>query len=237
MLRIALCDDERSCREEAERLLANYMQEKNLAYSADLFESSSELLDAVERGVVHDVYLLDIFLPGVTGMSLATELRSRGIQSPVIFLTSSADHALEAFGVNAVHYLLKPCSQGQFFFGMEKAIGNLASHRSNTVVLKVENEARAVAVSRILYCESEDKYQRIYLEGGKRLLVRITAGELFRLLEEHGRFYRCGRAHIVNLEHLRRVTAQGAELVGGQMLFLPRATLAGLRCAFFEFYR
>ena len=41
-------------------------------------------------------------------MSVATELRSRGVRSPIIFLTSSTEHAVEAFSVDATHYLLKP---------------------------------------------------------------------------------------------------------------------------------
>ena len=108
VLKIAISDDEKEFRDSAERMLKLYMEEKAVPYQADVFNVPSELVDMTEKGTIYDIYLLDIYMPGVTGMSIATELRNRDIKSPIIFLTSSTDHALEAFGVDATHYLLKP---------------------------------------------------------------------------------------------------------------------------------
>jgi DNA-binding LytR/AlgR family response regulator len=169
-------------------------------------------------------------------MSIATELRSRDIKSPIIFLTSSTDHALEAFGVNATHYLLKPYTKGNFYVGMDKALQSITSHRDDSIVLKVDNEYRSISVSNILYCEAEDKYQRLYLKNGERLLVRITGSELYKQLSAFDCFYRCGRAHIVNLNHIRKVGQDGAAFKDGVQLLLPRSVLAGLRKAFFDYF-
>ena len=101
LLKIAICDDEKMFCDSAEGMLKLYMEEKAMPFQADVFNIPSELLDMTEKGTIYDVYLLDIYMPGVTGMSIATELRNRDIKSPIIFLTSSTDHALEAFGVDA----------------------------------------------------------------------------------------------------------------------------------------
>jgi DNA-binding LytR/AlgR family response regulator len=202
----------------------------------DVFNISSELVDVTEKGTVYDIYLLDIYMPGISGMSIATELRSRDIKSPIIFLTSSTDHALEAFGVNATHYLLKPYTKTNFYVGMDKAMQSITSHRDDSIVLKVDNEYRSISVSNILYCEAEDKYQRLYLKNGERLLVRITGTELYKQLSAFDCFYRCGRAHIVNLNHIRKVGQDGAAFKDGVQLLLPRSVLAGLRKAFFDYF-
>ena len=226
MLKIAICDDEKAFCDSAERMLKLYMEEKGVPYQADTFSVSSDLADMTEKGTIYDVYLLDIYMPGVTGMSIATELRNRDIKSPIIFLTSSTDHALEAFGVDATHYLLKPYTKDSFYVGMDKAMQSIASHKNDSVILKVDNDYRSIPVSKLIYCEAEDKYQRLYLENGERLLVRISGMELYKLLSEFDSFYHCGRAHIINLNHISRVTQSGAEFKNGMQLNLPHTVLA-----------
>ena len=236
VLKIAICDDEKEFRDAAERMLKLYMEDKGVSYQVDTFGVPSDLVDATEKGTIYDIYLLDIYMPGITGMSIATELRSRGVKSPVIFLTSSTDHALEAFGVDATHYLLKPYTKDSFYVGMDKAMQSIASHKNDSVILKVDNEYRSISISKILYCEAEDKYQRLYLENGEKLLVRITGTELYKQLSEFDCFYRCGRAHIVNLNHISKVSQNGAVFKDGVQLSLPRTVLAGLRKAFFDYF-
>ena len=236
MLKIAICDDEKEFCDSAERMLKLYMEDKGVSYQVDTFGVPSDLVDATEKGTIYDIYLLDIYMPGITGMSIATELRSRSVKSPVIFLTSSTDHALEAFGVDATHYLLKPYTKDNFYVGMDKAMQSITSHKDDSIVLKVDNEYRSISISKILYCEAEDKYQRLYLENGERLLVRITGTELYKQLSEFDCFYRCGRAHIVNLNHISKVSQNGAVFKDGVQLSLPRTVLAGLRKAFFDYF-
>ncbi|MBQ2785478.1 MAG: response regulator transcription factor [Oscillospiraceae bacterium] len=236
MLKIAICDDEKEFRDAAERMLKLYMEDKGVSYQVDTFGVPSDLVDATEEGTIYDIYLLDIYMPGITGMSIATELRSRSVKSPVIFLTSSTDHALEAFGVDATHYLLKHYTKDNFYVGMDKAMQSITSHKDDSIVLKVDNEYRSISISKILYCEAEDKYQRLYLANGERLLVRITGTELYKQLSEFECFYRCGRAHIVNLNHISKVSQNGAVFKDGVQLSLPRTVLAGLRKAFFDYF-
>ncbi len=236
MIRIAICDDEKEFRDSAERMLNQYMEDKAVPFQVDVFDVPSELVDMTEKGTIYDIYLLDIYMPGITGMSIATELRSRGVKSPIIFLTSSTDHALQAFGVDATHYLLKPYTKDSFCVGMDKAMQSITSHKDDSIVLKVDNEYRSISISKILYCEAEDKYQRLYLANGERLLIRISGTELYKQLSEFDCFYRCGRAHIINLNHISKVSQNGAVFKDGVQLSLPHTVLAGLRKAFFDYF-
>ncbi|MBO5139838.1 MAG: response regulator, partial [Peptococcaceae bacterium] len=99
MFKIAVCDDEQPYLEKTYAMLERYAKAHDLELTAEIFDSASALLDAIEDGIYHSIYLLDIYMPGLSGMSVATELRSRGVRSPIIFLTSSTEHAVEAFGV------------------------------------------------------------------------------------------------------------------------------------------
>ena len=236
MIKIAICDDERKFLDAAEEMLKQYLNNNAIPAQTELFCIPMELIDAIEEGTRYDIYLLDIYMPGISGMSIATELRSRDIKSPIIFLTSSTDHALEAFGVNATHYLLKPYTKDSFYVGMDKAMQSIAAHKDDSIVLKVDNEYRSISVSGIIYCESEDKYQRLYLESGEKLLIRISGADLYKQLSQFDSFYHCGRAHIINLDYISRVTVEGVIFKNGRALKLPHTVLAGLKKAFFDYF-
>lgn len=237
MLRIAVCDDEQAYLDKTCAMLEQYAAENKLEYTPEAFSNASVLLDCIEEGLRHDIYLLDIYMPGVSGMSIATELRAIGVQSPVIFLTSSVDHAVEAFGVDATHYLLKPYTRQSFFAAMDKAVRNICDHPEESIVLKVDNEYQNIVVSKILYCEANDKYQRLCLETGEKVLIRMTGSDLYEKLKAFGCFYRCGRAHIINLAQIKKVTPASAILRDGTEIPLPRTAVAGLRTAFFDYFK
>ena len=236
MLRIAVCDDEQLYLDKTRAILEQYATEHDVEITVEAFSNSSALLDCIEAGERHAIYLLDIYMPGVSGMSVATDLRSKGVRSPIIFLTSSTEHAVEAFGVDATHYLLKPYTQQNFFAAMDKAMQSISLHAEESIVLKIGGEYQNVSVDHILYCESADTYQRLWMKDGGELLVRMTASELYDLLESFGCFHRCGRAYILNLNHVTKVTASSAVLKTGAELPLPRGTVIPLRNAFFNHF-
>ena len=236
MLKIAVCDDEQLYLDKTRSMLEQYAAAHDVEITAEAFLNPSALLDRIEAGERHDIYLLDIYMPGVSGMSVATDLRSKGVRSPIIFLTSSTEHAVEAFGVDATHYLLKPYTQQNFFAAMDKAVQSISAHAEESIVLKIGGEYRNVPVDRILYCEAAGNYQRLWMKDGSELLVRMTASELYDLLEGFGCFHRCGRAYILNLNHVTKVTANSAVLKNGMEIPLPRSTVAGLRSAFFSHF-
>ena len=237
MVKIAICDDEQLYLDETRTMLEQYAAIHEIAITAEPFSNSSDLLDRVEAGERHDIYLLDIYMPGVSGMSVATELRSKGVRSPIIFLTSSTEHAVEAFGVDATHYLLKPYTQHNFFVAMDKAMESISTHAEESIVLKVGGDYQSVPVDHILYCEAANNYQRLWMKDGTELMVRMTASELYELLEDFGWFYRCGRAHILNLNHVKKVTTNSAVLKNGLELVVPRTAISRLRSAFFDHFQ
>ena len=236
MLKIAVCDDEQLYLDKARIMLEQYTSEHDAEIMTETFASSSMLLDSIEDGKRHAIYLLDIYMPGVSGMSVATELRSKGVRSPIIFLTSSTDHAVEAFGVDATHYLLKPYTQQNFFAAMDKAMQSISAHAEESVVLKIDGAYQSISTDQILYCEASNNHQRLWMKDGSEPLVRMTASELYELLKGFGCFHRCGRAYILNLNHVTKVTASTAVLKNGTELSLPRSTVADLRSAFFDHF-
>ena len=110
MYLIGICDDEERELNQIETLLEEYGKEKReLEYKTWRFTNGEALLREIREGsCIPDLLLLDIFMPERTGIEVARELRQLDWELPVVFLTTSTEHALEAYGVDAVQYLVKP---------------------------------------------------------------------------------------------------------------------------------
>lgn len=172
----------------------------------------------------------------MTGIELAGQLRRIGIEAPVVFLTTSREHAPEAFGVGAAGYSGQALrAQGAFQGAGCRDIAK-RERAPEKRLLKVDGEVRSVAVQDILYREARRNYQHVSLANGSDIRLRMTTGELFALLAPSGSFARCGAAYILNLAKLRRLNPKSALMAGGAEIPVPRGAYAGLKTAYYDYY-
>ena len=107
-LRAVLVDDEQLARDELAYLLGQ-------AGGVDIVAQAGngvEALDTIGR-VRPDLVFLDVQMPGLTGFEVARRMLDDGRPSHIVFVTAYDRHAIEAFEVNAVDYLLKPVEPGR----------------------------------------------------------------------------------------------------------------------------
>lgn len=105
-MRIAVCDDEQ--REREALFMAIQSQEKK--NKVELFSKGAAFLEAAKEKPFFDLVFLDIYMPGEHGLRVAKELQKISPNTGIVFTTTSTDHAIEAFELDAVHYLVKPVS-------------------------------------------------------------------------------------------------------------------------------
>lgn len=102
MIQLAICDDRMA---DIQKLLAyaGWFTEKHpeIPLKAESFTSPYELLQAVNDRGGFDLYLLDVLMPHLSGIDIARRIRKRGETAEILFLTTSREYALEAFGVKA----------------------------------------------------------------------------------------------------------------------------------------
>ena len=235
MIRIAVCDDEKKYLDASAMLLSGYASARHIRFSVERFENPSDLLDELDKGEKYDIYLLDVYMPGLTGVSIATELRRRNDESPVIFLTSSRDHAVEAFGVGATHYLLKPYTKDDFFAAMDKAMHSTLQDKPKTVLMKTVNGYHNISISKIVYCESSNHNQTICFVDEEPTSVRISQAELWEKLSPFGQFYLCGKTYIINLEQIEKILSDTVEMTTGNCLAVPRRSMSALKNAYMDY--
>ncbi|GGI28647.1 LytR/AlgR family response regulator transcription factor [Pedobacter mendelii] len=149
-----------------------------------------------------DLIFLDINMPGMSGLELAGILEKK---SPlIIFTTCLAEHALEAFDLNAVDYLLKPISPSRFLKGIQKAKETLHKNQINPhgqraefIFIRDSNIVHRLNFGDILYLESTGDYVKIRMANSYRV-IHSSLKAIEEKLPQHI-FVRVHRSFIVNL--------------------------------------
>lgn len=238
MYTIALCDDEEAAFQQVERLLALYQDTAGpLDCQMQHFRSGEALLEWIESGgCMPDLLLLDIFMSGKTGIEVAQDIRSCGGKMPIIFQTVSKEYALNAYEVDAIQYLIKPLEQEKFFHAMDIAFGQIRKRegRENEIFLKLPGGVRRLRPNEIIYCESRKNYQIVYLEK-EECRIRMTARELWEILEKSPQFGRCGRSFILNMNHIVSIRRELVLMDNDLRVYVPKNKTAELRRLYFEF--
>lgn len=237
MYRIAICDDDSKELNKAEQQLEEYKmiyEERNLTVSR--FTAIEPLLMEIENGNCFDLLLLDIYLPGLNGIEGYRKLQQKGIEYPVIFLTTSLDHAVSAFQVNAVQYLVKPVEQREFFSALDKAFLNIEMERGRHIILKINNGLRRINLRDILYCEAQNNHQVFHFTDSTKLSVKMTMTGLCEMVSEFPDFVRVGSAYMVNLSHVDSLNAKEIHLDSGDIIWIPRGSYSTLKERYFAFF-
>jgi two-component system response regulator AlgR len=174
---IVIVDDEPLARDRLQRMLEGYPAGSVVAQAAN----GQEALAVVER-YDPDVVLLDIHMPGDSGLAVAQQLLALEDPPAVIFCTAHQQHALQAFAVNAVDYLLKPVRKEKLFAALDKVQTLNKAQRSGLkrealsskgrshISAKTRRGVELLALDHILFFSADQKYVTVYHRGGETLL-------------------------------------------------------------------
>ncbi len=237
MYQIAICDDKESELGQVEAFLEEYRNRNpEFQYRAETYQDAQMLLNRIrEQKDVPDLLLMDIFMPGKTGIEAVQELRREGVDIPVIFLTTSTEYALKAFEVDALQYLVKPFDKEKFILVLDKAWKRAGKGKEELLMVKVSGGMRQIDPGLIIYCETQKNYQILYLRE-EQIKVRMTGGELYRILKNSSGFVRCGSSYIFNLNHIVAVDRDEIRTDAGNRILIPRNRAAEFKKMYFAFY-
>src|SRR5438477_97008 len=124
-LRTVVVDDEQLARDELGYLLGRIAGVEVIGHAGN----GVEALSTIDR-LRPDLVFLDVQMPGLTGFQVARRMLDAGMPAQIIFVTAYDQHAIEAFEVNAVDYLLKPVDPSRLGLAVERAGRRASSDRS-----------------------------------------------------------------------------------------------------------
>lgn len=231
---VLVCDDNEMEAERLQKLIMTYGERNGVNFELTVYTSPKEILNGLQNSEQMDILFLDIYLDELNGIDLAKWIRKDNSKSKIVFVSSSHDHALEAFGVNASQYLVKPVCYSSLSQAMELLLHEL--HDGGVIHVSANNQIVKIFLNELVYTETQRHYQAFFLSNGTMERARMTRAELCDLLGPQKRFARVGASFLVNLDFVVRVAADGIELTGGRMLHIPRRALPDVKRQYFDYY-
>lgn len=223
ILRAAICEDVTS---DAERI-AEYVRASGFQSSISCFVSGEAFLES-HPWKKFDIVFFDIYMDDISGIETARRLREYDKDCMIIFTTTSREHALDAFRVDAVQYLIKPVEQQDISSLLKKLLDSLSQKKIETVPLNLRGTHCEIPVDNIRYVEAKNHNCLVHttpdvLETGSSMKM----SDFERLLLPP-RFLNCHRAYIVNLSYVAEID-RDFEMQGGGVAYIRCGDVA--KCA------
>ncbi|MDR6569757.1 two component transcriptional regulator, LytTR family [Chitinophaga ginsengisegetis] len=212
MIKAVLIDDEPLAREVVKEYLLSFPQIEVVQECNDGFEG----LKAIQQHQP-DIIFLDIQMPKITGFEMLELVEN---MPAVIFTTAFEEHAIRAFEVHAVDYLLKPFSSDRFDKAVQKWLDHFQTPaatntealletaaatplQSNRVVIKINGKIKIIPVQDIHYLEAADDYVKIVTQEGSFLKNKTMS--FFEKMLDPQQFTRVHRSYILNVNQVTRI--------------------------------
>ncbi len=220
MINVAVCDDEKCMSEKIEKLTKDFFGKKNTDISVVAYSSGEELLNGNER---IDILFLDIGMRGMDGIETARMLRVHGYNGFLIFITVLKEMVFRSFEVQPFDYLVKPVQEEHFEKTMERLFlsmqDRLSPEKVNLLVQK-GCESNILSFQDIICCEIIDRKVYLYLVSGEVIDYYERIENLEKKLD--GRFFRCHRSYLINLNHLKSYRNNTAYMADGKEIPVSR---------------
>lgn len=231
MLRIAICDDmwDFLC---SIKIKLEQWKDKPDKLLIELFHDGDSLLEA-HTANPFDIILLDVVMPLLNGIETASEIRKFDKSVKIVFLSSSAEYAVDSYTVHANNYLLKPIAQDKLFSCL------------NELSAEIQDTAKCIAVSSISATHRVELRNIEYIEAhGKKVLLVLADGCTIesnnpfyyfqdKLLLKDG-FFKCHRSYIVNIYRIVTYTQKEMRMQSGARIPIARSCHSEFEASYFN---
>ena len=226
-MQIALCDDEQQQLNILENFLRAYEKEHDSEFSITRFVSGEALINSSEH---FQIIFMDIYLDRLLGTDVIRQLNQ---DAQVVFTTTSREHAIEAFGLGAVHYLLKPLKQSAVWEAMDRCFSRLEENTKHILHILSNQSKISIPTASINYIEVFNKMCIIHTDN-QQFQTYAALNTLFEQLDSHS-FLRPQRSFVVNMKYIDSFLSGKLILKNGMEITLSRNNRSGLKAQYQRF--
>jgi DNA-binding LytR/AlgR family response regulator len=223
MLKIAVCDDQEMELKILELHLDRYQQLRQCgAFEVRWYTSSAELVKQLQAGEHYDLFILDMMMPEYNGVEVGRAIRDSGLESAIIYITASADFALDAIRVHPEEYLLKPLNTEALYQALDVVLERLENRSRQFLTVKTRAGMQAIPCQEIVCVEHAGRVAKFHMENQTALesvYLRAPFEVLVEPLLRQTEFIQTHKSYLVNLRHVR--TLQPANMVTDTGMEIP----------------
>jgi len=237
-VKIAICDDDFYELKKTKNTIDEFivLNQNDHKITLKTFANGNDLLCYINKYGEFDLLLLDIIMPGMNGIELATEIRIKNSNSIIIFLTSSPEFAVSSYKINAFYYLLKPFLDSELTLLLNKALATLGEEKSNNIVVKEKGKLTRVQIHTIQYIESIKHTMMFHLRNNEMISCYGTMNEFHDILLSDERFVKCHKSFIVNLNSVISISNKDFILSDKTLIPISKQTFPQVKNAYIDFF-
>lgn len=228
MLQIAICDDEENMVQNHTSITEEVLRKCRSAGEISAYTRSDNLLyDITEDGFFFDLILLDIEMPGKSGMEIAEFIKPFLPNVKIIFITSHMEYAIDAFELSIFRYVPKDDIDKRLPAAITDAVRLIELEEGRVYTIQTNSRLERIPYKEIYYIERDGKNASITAAGGVSK-VRRSLKKIYEELASEEFIY-IDQGCIVNLIHIMQVKDGIAVLKNGSTLPISRSCLQAVK--------
>lgn len=201
-MKLALCEDDARDRALLRDAVSRWAERSGLPVTFSEYDAAERLVEDVEGGVERfDALFLDILLSGMSGIEAARRVRAIDKRIPLVFLTVTAEYALDGYEVRAAGYLMKPLDEARLFRLLDDLCAEPVPPR---LAFREGSAWRYFDYRDIRYIESRNHAVIVHTADGATHKGYGKLDDVEAALDDP-RFLRCHRSYLVNMDHVADV--------------------------------
>lgn len=210
-MRIAICDDIAEDAKALEMIIHQLDDANN--WDIVSYTSSSQFLAHICKQELYDIVFLDIDMPEIDGLELGKRIKKVYPNVLIIFATYHPQYVLDAFDLEAFHYILKPFDSKKILSVLQRAHNKYISANKYHYI-KIKTQTIRLKIAEIYFIEYCQKHV-IYHTSKKDYEVVETLGSVYAVLKDYG-FYQIHQGYIVNMEKIDHFNGYSVILTDGR---------------------
>lgn len=237
MLKIAICDDQAQESGLIETILNEYLITNECSAEIRVFNHSDELLKIIENENFH-IYILDIVMPMVNGLELGKEIRKNDREAQIVYVTTEAQFALNAYSVTPINYLIKPVDKEKFFDTISLAISKLDLKDDKLFTIKTSDSLRVIRLLDILCCEYMKHTVLFTLKNNEEVISRTIRESFTDYISEiinEKNFIKCHNAFVVNMRFIESFSKDSFTIRGGKIIPISKNLYSLVRDTYMDY--
>lgn len=228
---IAICDDLAEERQNLAKMVRNYCGRYRLSPVLRMFSSGDELLNTFSQPGQFQLIFLDIYMPGCSGTDTARRIRAMDRDVAILFATTSQDHGLESFEIQASDYLVKPFQQAEVDRALDWCLEHIPEPQRCLSVLS-EGERRELPLSSIQYIDVYGHRARIHTSR-EVVVARRCLDDLEEAISSRD-FLRCHRCALINMNYVQGMERNDFRMSDDSLIPISSASLSQIRSQFID---
>ena len=235
MIRIAICDDEKQAVDQHERIVKDCLQTEGIGYEITTYTQSQNLLyDITDDGIFYDLILLDIEMPGISGMEIPKQIKAFLPNILIIFVTSHTEYAIDAFELSIFRYVPKNNLDAKLTAAVADAARLIELEGGQEYVIQTANRMEKIPYKDIFYICCNGKNADI-VSTGWTSKVRKSLQQVFEEISTPEFIY-IDRGYIVNIIQIMKIKDGMAVLKNGEQLPISRSHLQDVKQKINQFW-